>query len=193
MNISASECSSGCESGWTLYLDQSFVSETQFQRNGETVGYGEKGAREVEVEEEDLSMVSDASSGPPHYHEDDQDCFYRNGCSFSASWASESSKKENKKNKKKMKETCKNERYLYNLDDTASSPVSKARSHNRKIQNFPRNKALMEDVTGYSQSLSATHFKGESALENHYSLLQSSMAKNPATKEPGDLQGGNWE
>lgn len=29
----------------------------------------------------------------------------------------------------------------------------------RKIQNFPRNKALMENVTGYSQSLSATHFK----------------------------------
>lgn len=129
MNISASACSSGCESGWTLYLDQSFISETQFQRDGGTVNYGEKGAKEVEVEEEDLSMVSDASSGPPHYHEDDQDCFNGNGRSFSASWASESAKNEKKK-KKKMKETCRYERYMYNLDDTASSPVSKARSHN---------------------------------------------------------------
>ncbi|KAL5147135.1 hypothetical protein HKD37_06G016875 [Glycine soja] len=32
--------------------------------------HGAKGAR-VEEEEEDLSMISDASSGPQHYHEDD--------------------------------------------------------------------------------------------------------------------------
>lgn len=127
--MSASECSSGCESGWTLYLDQSSISETQFQRDGGSINYEEKGARDVEEEEEDLSMVSDASSGPPHYREDDQHCFYGNGCSFSASWASESAKK-GKKKKNKMKESCKTERYLYNLDDTASSPDSKARSHN---------------------------------------------------------------
>ncbi|GMN34899.1 hypothetical protein TIFTF001_004974 [Ficus carica] len=72
-------------------------------------------------------MVSDASSGPPHYHDD---CFCENGSSFSASnraYTNKSVKKDKQKKKMMMmKEKCRNE-YHSCLDDTASSPVSKAR------------------------------------------------------------------
>ena len=127
MNVSASKFSSGCESGWTLYLDQSYISETdKFKRDHREE---DDNVDDQEEEEEDLSMVSDASSGPPH---DQEDCFYENGCSsFSSSWACKSANKDKKKNikmKKKMKEKCKDEDYHSCLDDTASSPVSKARS-----------------------------------------------------------------
>ncbi|URE08418.1 hypothetical protein MUK42_23521 [Musa troglodytarum] len=40
----SSDCSNGCQSGWTDYLGQS-----------------------SEEREDDLSMVSDASTGPPHF------------------------------------------------------------------------------------------------------------------------------
>ncbi|KAK8704417.1 hypothetical protein V6N13_048039 [Hibiscus sabdariffa] len=79
MNLSASLCGSGCESGWTFYLDQSFCSQTWS---------GVKGARfMVEDEEEGLSMVSDASSGPRQYYcQDYAECLYENGsfCSHPA-------------------------------------------------------------------------------------------------------------
>ncbi|KAJ6391252.1 hypothetical protein OIU77_025276 [Salix suchowensis] len=69
MNVSASEYSSGgCESGWTSYFDQSSNSKHQYQGFG---GFADgEYTRLEEEQEEDLSMVSDASSGPPHYGED---------------------------------------------------------------------------------------------------------------------------
>ncbi|KAK9032841.1 hypothetical protein V6N11_017883 [Hibiscus sabdariffa] len=79
MNLSASRCGSGCESGWTFYLDQSFSSQTWS---------GVNGARFMaEDEEEGLSMVSDASSGPrPCYCQDYAECPDENGsfCSHPA-------------------------------------------------------------------------------------------------------------
>ncbi|KAF4364425.1 hypothetical protein F8388_007002, partial [Cannabis sativa] len=81
------QCSSGCESGWTLYLEQSFLSNRNgsgFVRKSSNFGYnkvkdkdGIEQVNEEEEEEEDLSMVSDASSGPSHYfqhhHQDQQE------------------------------------------------------------------------------------------------------------------------
>ncbi|XP_024029036.1 uncharacterized protein LOC21387514 isoform X1 [Morus notabilis] len=197
MNISTSKFSSGCESGWTLYLDQSYISESEFQRdnsdnNNNNYNYngiaecGGKGVREEE--EEDLSMVSDASSGPPHYHED---CYCENGSSFSASnWAynnnDNKSSKDREKKKMMMKEKCTNE-YHSCIDDTASSPVSKKKS------TLPRNGAFMENNRlDYSQGFSATHFEGESAFGNHFGMFQSSLAKGSAPQKPDDFQGGNW-
>ncbi|XP_022766445.1 uncharacterized protein LOC111311335 [Durio zibethinus] len=124
MNVSASQCGSGCESGWTLYLDQSSYSQTRYQNFGGNFDedYGGKGARfVVEDEEEDLSMVSDASSGPRHYCEDYKGCLDENGSFCSAPVAPEPSKKSDK-NKKKIKKHGSNQQHSY-LDDTASSPV----------------------------------------------------------------------
>ncbi|GAA0150272.1 hypothetical protein LIER_09250 [Lithospermum erythrorhizon] len=92
MDLSSSELSSGCESGWTVYFDQFSESSYQYNRNY---------SRKVE-EDEDLSMVSDASSAPPHFHEE-VNCFYR--------------PPEPVKEKRKGKEQHSH------LDDTATSPL----------------------------------------------------------------------
>ncbi|RWW86329.1 hypothetical protein BHE74_00004899, partial [Ensete ventricosum] len=64
----SSDCSSGCQSGWTMYLEQ---SSSQFCK---TVVDEKAGSyQHEEKEEEGLSMVSDASSGPPQLRlEDDE-------------------------------------------------------------------------------------------------------------------------
>lgn len=113
MNMSASQCGSGCESGWTLYLDQSSYSQTRCQKFSRSF--------RVEDEEQDLSMVSDASSGPRHYCQDYEECLDENGSFCSAPAPPEPAKKSSK-NKKKIKEHGSNQQHSY-LDDTASSPV----------------------------------------------------------------------
>ena len=73
-----SECSSGCQSGWTTYLDDdrssyswddapSFHAMPPHQQQQKPC-YG--GCDFSEEEEDDLSMVSDASSGPRQQHSD---------------------------------------------------------------------------------------------------------------------------
>ncbi|RXH72887.1 hypothetical protein DVH24_012571 [Malus domestica] len=208
MNISPSQYNSGCESGWTSYLDQSsYLSQSQFQKPGgfadyvETKEEEEKEEEEEEEEEEDLSMVSDASSGPPHYHDFDEDCVYEDGSSFSVSWGS----KLGKKSKKKSKGNGSRELHL---DDTASSP--------KKLStNFSKDESSMQNVLGYSEGFSATHkkvlslyffvipvfcylllffkecganvdfFQGKSALLQHFGFLKSSLPKSPASQKPG--------
>ncbi|KAH8516362.1 hypothetical protein H0E87_004637 [Populus deltoides] len=134
MNVSASEYSGGgCESGWTSYLNQSSNSKHQYQGFGGFVD-GDY-ARVEEDQEEDLSMVSDASSGPPQYCEDDE-----YGCDKLA-------KKSN--SKKKSKEYGRSKQHSY-LDDTASSPAL-----GKKVNN----EGTTEHVLEFSQGFSATHFK----------------------------------
>ncbi|KAG9153066.1 hypothetical protein Leryth_012335 [Lithospermum erythrorhizon] len=119
MNLSNSECSSGCESGWTMYFDQHSEShQGQYNRNDEEETLRSK--REhinddyiEEQESEDLSMVSDASSGPPHLHEDEK-CYVRNEY---ISYLSDKPEE----NQKKVKGLKREEKS--HLDDTASSPV----------------------------------------------------------------------
>lgn len=142
---SATHYCSGGESGWTMYLDQSYTSEHHFG-GGVGENYREKEAkvRAEEEDEEDLSMVSDASSGPPHYHEDNEECFYNNGYSayaFSASKSAIKCSKEEKKKSKKGKQNGRNQQHSY-LDDTASSPVygyGKASVKNSSFRFFPVN------------------------------------------------------
>ncbi|CAH1426102.1 unnamed protein product [Lactuca virosa] len=55
-----SECSSECGSGWTLYLGHSIYTLDPLQNSI------------YDEEDDDMSMVSDASSGPPHVQE--QEC-----------------------------------------------------------------------------------------------------------------------
>lgn len=63
---SNSGCSGGQESGWTLYLGESSASTVRTQRRSGFSGGVVEEQEQVEDEEENLSMVSDASSGPPH-------------------------------------------------------------------------------------------------------------------------------
>lgn len=58
----SSECSSGCQSGWTTYLDDHSSSYSC----GTARFHGKPYNCDYYSEEEDLSMISDASSGPRH-------------------------------------------------------------------------------------------------------------------------------
>ncbi|XP_042022170.1 protein SOB FIVE-LIKE 5-like [Salvia splendens] len=110
MNTSTSECNSGCESGWTTYLDH-LSSSTNPYTHYTHQDYQGKGANYVhdhdhdQEADEDLSMVSDASSGPPHLH----------GPPPPQQDRKQKSKTKEKKNKKLQQ-------HSFCLDDTASSP-----------------------------------------------------------------------
>ncbi|KAF9668466.1 hypothetical protein SADUNF_Sadunf14G0006500 [Salix dunnii] len=166
MNIPASQYSgSGCESGWTSYLNQSTISKNQYQGFD---GFVDGDCARVEDEQdEDLSMVSDASSGPPHCREDDEFC-----CDKPA---------RKSKNKKKSREHGRSQQYSY-LDDTASSPALSKASCSKEIicsshlshtniefyifkhgflifMQKVNNEGPTEHAPEFSQGFSATHLK----------------------------------
>lgn len=120
----ASECSSGCESGWTLYLDHSFLSSHR-GGNGFVDEDVKRGKNKVqEEEEEDLSMVSDASSGPPHFQEDEEGyCNDDNGCFYPPSMAPTLVKNDGKRQKVRTFRGRVEQEDPSFLDDTASSPL----------------------------------------------------------------------
>ncbi|KAL5561394.1 hypothetical protein UlMin_031141 [Ulmus minor] len=189
MNVLASECSSGCESGWTLYLEQSFLSPNASHKGSGFVGkngfcdeYKDKRTQEVdeEEEEEDLSMVSDASSGPPHFHEDE---VYSND-------DVKLSKTDGKKHKFKEQRRGKDQEQSCFLDDTASSPPFSF--SNMEEFTMPNNQASMESSLDYSQGFSATHFQGRSAYQDPFGFLQSSLSGNQLQKMNGS-RGRRWE
>lgn len=172
MDISASQYNSASESGWTHYLDQSFVSGNYFQMSGGVV-----------EDEEDLSMVSDASSGPPHYHDDDGDgdeCCYENwyAC-HSSSQHSKNSKEKMKK--KKVKESSKHQQASHLDDDTASSPVFGC---SKKKANYPGN-GMLENAMEFSQSFSATRITVKPKIQKHFSFFERSLAGKQASGESG--------
>lgn len=138
MNVLVSECSSGCESGWTMYLEHSMDDASHRDPPPFVEANNKRVADEGEVgdeEEEDLSMVSDASSGPPHLHEEEEEeqdqyhegCLDNNGgrlnkLEYPVSETGRGSVplkcKSSSKRKKKM-----GDHHPSFLDDTASSPL----------------------------------------------------------------------
>ncbi|XP_077233473.1 protein SOB FIVE-LIKE 5 [Tasmannia lanceolata] len=178
------ECSSGCESGWTMYLDQSFgkpsslsAKETDFQgfveENSGGFGEGNKGEEEEE-EEDDLSMVSDASSGPPHLPKDD---FFNESICFCSNCSTKLAKK---RDKKRRLQTKKQHHPSY-LDDTASSNVF---SFPKRSFTLTNKQASMEDILDFSIGFSATHLKGKSALQKQHNFFQKSLPGKPTSEKP---------
>ncbi|CAI9753499.1 unnamed protein product [Fraxinus pennsylvanica] len=169
MNISNSECSSGCESGWTMYFDQ--FSNYSGQDNpgfGRPVDeyYGKGGYANDDTEGEDLSMVSDASSGPPILEYEYE--------------KSPVGRQTKSKQKKKTKE----QQNLYH-DDTASSPFFHFSQDN--VGSFS-NQNLKEHVPYFSQGASAANFEGESNRKKHLNFLKSSLkGKSASGKSEGFL------
>ncbi|KAI0523434.1 hypothetical protein KFK09_005829 [Dendrobium nobile] len=172
-----SECSSGCQSGWTLYLCQSHDSpSTSTLPSGRDVSVHED-------EEEDLSMLSDASSGPPHGTEETCINFYycsndRDGrlSTFARNGVSKRRKAEEEK-LQKQRRLQENSSFL---DDTASSPLLCFSEVTSSISSSSRNH-LVDDVLELSCGFSANHCKKEAALKNHIgNYLQSSAALNQA-------------
>nr|GMD88948.1 GTP pyrophosphokinase [Ipomoea batatas]GMD91379.1 GTP pyrophosphokinase [Ipomoea batatas] len=181
MNISGSdEYSSGCESGWTMYLDQhTNYSADQYNSNATGAGvYGGKVA--FSGEDEDLSMVSDASSGPPHFHDVDE-CYVQ---SDYVCYSSAFELRKGKQKKKKSEEQRGGKNQSYYLDDTASSPTTNFPMENASLYNDRPSK---EHVPGISE----THFKGKSVLGKHFGFLKSSG--KTASKKCDGVKGRNWQ
>ncbi|KAK8624880.1 hypothetical protein V6N13_089766 [Hibiscus sabdariffa] len=168
MNFIASECSSGCESGWTNYLEHSFLSANPSKKkNVKKSGFCDehreiRGKQKVD-EEEDLSMVSDASSGPPHFYEDngysnDDNQLYHEYMVPQGVTLSKNGGGRRHRNRQQQQQ----QRHLQvheEDDDTASSPfINYYKNYN--------NQAPM--------GFSATHFEGGSSFQDHFGFLQSS-------------------
>ncbi|CAL9160840.1 unnamed protein product, partial [Musa hybrid cultivar] len=186
----SSECSSGCQSGWTTYLDHSSCEPLVYNKGGFFHG-------KEEEEEEDLSMVSDASSGPPHFQEEDEHCFYYlhsstcfggNGCLCSALVpTAELAVGGGKKRRVEPKQQGKHSSLL---DDTASSPPfssSKTNSFSGD-DNRSRGSHMMPPIASvleFSCGFSATHFKRNHAVEKQMGgYLQSSAPVKPTPSIP---------
>ncbi|XP_010939021.1 protein SOB FIVE-LIKE 5 isoform X2 [Elaeis guineensis] len=184
----SSECSSGCQSGWTMYLDQSDEPPTSLPFK-----VAASIEQEGEEEEEDLSMVSDASSGPPHFPEEDENhyyshpntCYNGNGCLFYASTLPTASAAPlaNNGGKRRRVEGKEQRESSSPLDDTASSPLFSFpnTSFNATSNNV---KPSMENVLEFSCGFSATHFKGKSALHKQMGYLHSSAPATPTPARP---------
>ncbi|KAL3538787.1 hypothetical protein ACH5RR_002153 [Cinchona calisaya] len=180
---SNSECSSGCESGWTLYLENSFISPYQ-KENDSFLGEkydGFSDGKAEEEEEDDLSMISDASSGPPHFHQELEDytnesnnrCFYN--APVDATLCRNSGKKKKKQKLKENRHRKVHEKEQSLLDDTASSPVFNLPNNNFALTN---NHASEETGLDFSQGYSRTHFEGSSMYQDQYGFFQSSLSGN---------------
>ncbi|XP_068655503.1 protein SOB FIVE-LIKE 5-like [Aristolochia californica] len=174
MEEEALEYCSRCESGWTMYLDQSLKKPTSLSARECRVPC-KNGGTGKEEEEEDLSMVSDASSGPPLFHDDD-DYFDENGC-FCSEPLAVLAKKSDKRRRTQRQEQ---ERHSSLMDDTASS----------HLLSFPKggynlgSKASMEDVLDFSIGFSATHVEGKSSPKEQYSFFQTTLpAKTTSSKQ----------
>ncbi|KAK4390423.1 hypothetical protein Sango_2105600 [Sesamum angolense] len=157
MNTSTSGCSSGCESGWTMYLDQ-LSNSTDPYRRAFVQNYKEKGERvNREAEEaEDLSMVSDASSGPPpHLHE-----HYACENQYYAGYACSVPEKKTARSKTKEPRIKKQHNILINLyvTDEFQDNVAPPQNHNS-----------VEHVPSFSQAM-----LGESVAKKQFGFFKSS-------------------
>ncbi|KAL6995335.1 hypothetical protein U1Q18_005474 [Sarracenia purpurea var. burkii] len=202
MNISTSEyCSSGCESGWTMYL-MNQPSSSLKDGGGKIVSEGcrRKAANADEEydeeDDEDLSMVSDASSGPPQFQEDEDWVDETRYFCYGSLVSEQPNKRQIKE--KKLREERNEKKQLCSLDDTASSPI-KASSSKKHTAIPPSGASSMEHTTlGFSQGFSATHFKqGKSPLKKKFGFFHSVTGKPAsgakAEEEAGGLQGRKWE
>ncbi|PIN18367.1 hypothetical protein CDL12_08960 [Handroanthus impetiginosus] len=177
------ECSSGCESGWTLYLQHSAIS--QYNQENQYLDARTKGVlaqaktskvqpeEQDEDEDEDLSMVSDASSGPPHLQEEEEvndtnGYFYHYPIDNKLINNSYSMKK----NREKPRRKGQDQSSATLLDDTASSPFFdfSKKSYNQ----LPS----LENVLEYSQGYSTTRFEVRPPYQEHYDFLQCSPSGN---------------
>ncbi|KAK8626958.1 hypothetical protein V6N13_134587 [Hibiscus sabdariffa] len=162
----ASECNnnSGYESGWTDYLDHSFISS-----NPTSEGDKEDFVFVVKQEEDDLSMVSDASSGPPHDDNGNGCCFDDDNDGIGDDRYRHFMPKLAALDENGADERCRNEERREQgslLDDTAtSSPVMK---FTKKIIAQTYDQASMESVFDYQQGFSATQFKEGAAFHEHF-------------------------
>ncbi|WOH14032.1 hypothetical protein DCAR_0933548 [Daucus carota subsp. sativus] len=162
------ECSSGYESGWTIYFEHenSLLSPHQKSANFYIT---------EDHDEEDSSMVSDASSGPPHICDDGNFFIYPpNDVMFP--------EKNGQRKKNHDLRRKKDQEQVSFLDDTASSPIFNLSTNNLASSNV---ETSTETMLSFSQGHSSTQFEGKSRFQGHYGC-----GKSPASGEK--LQQYQW-
>ncbi|KAK9756454.1 hypothetical protein RND81_01G098800 [Saponaria officinalis] len=165
MDVSGSGWSSGCESGWTGYLDESYVPRNEYSGNYDSYRLNYcNGGDEVE---EDLSMVSDASSGPQHFQNgvesrNSRSSRSQNNCLTSVKSSKKSGDKRSKKSVGKEQKLSLHQNVQYSfssnhLDDTASST---AMTYSKMFENHsPCNQASVDHYTSFPQGVSENHYQ----------------------------------
>lgn len=178
----SSECSSGCESGWTLYFEHSvdpsrrdtaspFLDERDDDDDDELCD--EKRGKGIEDDEEEgLSMVSDASSGPPvRFLEDihDQQGHFNNGSDHDrcvrtpVKAPKQSGKRQRAREQQHPRHYKMNQDLPSLLDDTASSPI---------INFFPTKDVILSESPGSMESV-LEFSEGRSAFHDRFGFMQS--------------------
>lgn len=179
----SSECSSGCESGWTLYFEHSVnpsrrdsASPFLDERDDEDLCDENRGKGIEDDEEEGLSMVSDASSGPPvHFLEDihDQQRRFNSGSDRDQRVRSPVKALKQSGKGQRTREQHHPWRYKINqdlpslLDDTASSPI---------INFFPTKDLMLSGSPGSMESV-LEFSEGRSAFQERFGFMQSSHSE----------------
>ncbi|GFP88645.1 hypothetical protein PHJA_001008200 [Phtheirospermum japonicum] len=149
------ECSSGCESGWTLYLDHSSISP--YNQENDEFRKNEVAKRLDEEDDEDLSMVSDASSGPPHLHEEEEG--YGGGSNTNHYPIIDDPLCKNSSRVKKRRRNAQDQQSSL-LDDTASSPFLDSSYVQKSNLTLARGQPLVgKNELEYSQGYSSTQFE----------------------------------
>ncbi|KAJ4791550.1 hypothetical protein LUZ62_042796 [Rhynchospora pubera] len=163
--------SSGCQSGWTVYFDQSHLAPPPLSPNRDKDITRFKSSREdSEEEEEDLSMVSDASSGPPHFDTEEQ----HSECGTLLLLSESRKKRKVDRLSDAKRDLCSS------LDDTASSPMMN-HSNSTGIGTTDI-ETTAESALEFSCAFSGTYNKEESALQKDKGYLDTiSSLKLPIT------------
>lgn len=124
----SSECSSGCQSGWTTYLDDDDDDGDRSSSRSSSCGTNRHFARAKAAhqfhchdryscsEEDDLSMISDASSGPRHHQKCSNDAGQAGGAAASSARRRVADAAATRRQSKKAAAAAL-------LEDTASSPA----------------------------------------------------------------------
>ncbi|PWA96713.1 hypothetical protein CTI12_AA036360 [Artemisia annua] len=145
-----SGCSSGCESGWTIYLGQSQYLCDSF--------YNTKNVEE----DDDMSMVSDATSGPQHVQQQEQEC---NTDGFGGC-----------KKQEIVKESRKINDLPCFLDDTASSPFF-------SFSHVGNNQDAVEEGDNSISDYSKNHFQGKSRFQDQLGRVYNSSVSGTQLRQ----------
>nr|XP_043630115.1 protein SOB FIVE-LIKE 5-like [Erigeron canadensis] len=153
--------SSGCESGWTLYLQHSIPHDNYNVLHDQDHDEKDYDDDDNDNEDDNMSMVSDASSGPPHFqpeHEEDEYCNMNNNNDVFCDPTLVSGCR---KRRKIIEQNCFHSHLaaVSNFaDDTASSPFFNFYNKDLLVCNKEAS-MLDDDSSDYSQGHSTTYFE----------------------------------
>ncbi|KAL3621066.1 hypothetical protein CASFOL_035978 [Castilleja foliolosa] len=188
------EYSSGCESGWTLYLEHSSISS--YNQENHVFNKNEVAERLNEEDDdvdEDLSMVSDASSGPAHLHEEETNT---NGCFYNYPIIDDPSCKKGKKNMdKKRRRYAQDQQSSLLLDDTASSaPFFDSSDKSLSLTIGGQTMVENNNELEYSQGYSSTQFEVRPPYQEQYDLFLCNEPGNQLQQSHGlKAKGGDTD